>query len=127
MAESLICLDTNYLILGLCRGSKEEADLVRWHGEGVFLVTSTICWYEFLCGPVTSEQVDVMQSIVKAVLPFGEREAVIASEFFQKANRKRALQVDAMIAATAWVAGASLATRNGEDFIHFKALKLTAG
>lgn len=50
----MICLDTNYLILGLIPGSAESMALVSWAQRGERLVTPAVAWYEFLCGPATA-------------------------------------------------------------------------
>lgn len=57
MAGQVICLDTNYLILGLVAGSREGRELSEWIASGERLVTPTLAWCEFLCGPVTAAQI----------------------------------------------------------------------
>lgn len=116
----MICLDTNYLILGLVPGSTESVELIGWAQSSVPLVTSSVAWYEFLCGPVSEQQVTVMQSFLAQIIPFGETEGKEAANLFNSTGRRRALRVDAMIAATAIVAGAKLATNNRGDFAHFE-------
>ena len=111
----MICLDTNYLILGLTQGSKESKELVRWYQAGEALVTPMPAWYEFLCGPVSKQQVETMRAFLTEIVPFGEEQAEAAAQLFESAGRKRALRVDAMIAATAMVAQAELATNNRND------------
>lgn len=116
----MICLDTNYLILGLVAGSRESEELTAWIRAGERLVTPTLVWFEFLCGPVTAAQTSTMQAFVRDLLPFGEEQAAAAAGLFNAAGRKRSTRVDAMIAATAIVAGAALATNNQGDFRAFK-------
>ena len=55
------------------------------------------------------------------VIPFAEEQAREAAHLFNAIGRKRHLRVDTMIAATAIVAGAPLATGNREDFQPFLA------
>ncbi len=117
----MICLDTNYLILGLVRDSAESAQLLKWTQEGETLITSAACWYEFLCGPVSAIQIATMRSLLDQIIVFGEPQAVIAAQLFNAIGRKRALRIDATVAATAQVAGASLATNNKKDFTLFHA------
>jgi predicted nucleic acid-binding protein len=112
----MICLDTNYLILGLMPGSRESQDLIRWAQAGETLITAMPAWYEFTCGPVTAPQIAAIRSFLHDLTPFDEPQAVEAARLFNAAGRKRALRIDAMIAATAIVAGASLATNNHKDF-----------
>lgn len=117
----MICLDTNYLILGLVSGSAESGRILGWLQTGETLVTSAICWYEFLSGPVSPAQMQTMRSLLDQILAFGEPQSAAASRLFHAAGRRRGLRVDAMIAATAQVSGAALATNNKKDFEVFRA------
>lgn len=117
----MICLDTNYLILGLVPGSREGRELTAWITSGERLVTPMLAWFEFLCGPVTAMQIQTMRAFLHALLPFDESHAVAAAGLCNVAGRKRTVRVDAMIAATAIVAGAALATNNQKDFGAFSA------
>lgn len=112
----MICLDTNYLILGLVPGSREGRELTAWITSGERLVTPMLAWFEFLCGPVTAMQIQTMRAFLHDLLPFDESHAVAAAGLCNVAGRKRTVRVDAMIAATAIVAGAALATNNQKDF-----------
>ena len=115
----MICLDTNYLILGLVEGSRESQELSGWVRAGERLVAPALVWFEFLCGPITAAQTKTMRAFVQELLPFGEEQAVAAAELFNAAGRKRSTRVDAMIAATAIASGAALATNNQPDFRAF--------
>ncbi len=117
----MICLDTNYLIRCLEPGSEEAECIMAWYGRGERLVAPMPAWYEFLCGPVTLEQEEIMRAFLAEVIPFAEAQAREASRLFNAVGRKRGLRVDAMIAATALVAGARLATGNQHDFTPFLA------
>ena len=115
----MICLDTNYLILGLVAGSRESRQLTAWITSGELLVTPTLAWFEFLCGPVTPPQIQTMRAFLHELVPFGETHAIAAAELFNAALRKRSTRVNAMIAATAIVADAPLATNSKNDFRPF--------
>ena len=115
----MICLDTNYLILGLVPGSQERESLIQWFQSGEWLITPMPAWYEFLSGPVTPVQVTTIRAFLQEVVPFDEAQASAAANLFNTSGRKRALSVDAMIAATAIVSGAALATNNQDDFKSF--------
>jgi len=100
----MICLDTNYLIRGLILGSSEEKALIAWCRAGEKLITSYVAWYEFLCGPVSKEQIQAMMLFLTGgIIPFREIHAQESARLFNRANRFRRLRVDAMIAATAIV------------------------
>lgn len=123
MAGNVICLDTNYLILGTTHETPESQEIYRWLKQGEVLCTSSICWYEFRCGPISEEQLDFMRSILIEIRPFTELESEVAGRLFEKAGRKRALKTDAMIAATCLVARARLATNNRKDFEKFSGIQ----
>lgn len=116
----MICLDTNYLILGLVPTSEESREIIAWTLAGEILVTSMTAWYEFLCGPVTSLQIAAIRAFLSDILPFDEPQAIAAAHLFNATGRKRGLRVDAMIAGAAMAAGASLATNNRTDFALFE-------
>ena len=115
----MICLDTNYLISGLVAGTSEAAELSGWYQEGEQLIAPMPAWYEFVCGPVTEEQEETARAFLTSIVPFGEKEASEAARLFNASGRNRKYSVDAMIAATAIVAKASLATSNRKDFLPF--------
>jgi len=115
----MICLDTNYLIRGLVAGSSEAGELSAWYQKGEQLITPMPAWFEFVCGPVTDEQVATARAFLTSIVPFGETEAIEAARLFNATGRNRKYSVDAMIAATAIVAKASLATNNRKDFLPF--------
>lgn len=117
----MISLDTNYLILALVPGSREGQEVIAWAQAGEPLVTSTVSWYEFLCGPVSPAQIHAMRSLLRQILPFDEPQAAIAAQLFAVTGRRRSLRVDGMIAGTAMAAAAALATNNRSDFAAFTA------
>ncbi len=117
----MICLDTNYLILGLSRETPEAAKLVAWIQSGELLITPVIAWYEFLCGPVTPIQITTMRAFLHEIVLFDEAHAAEAARLFNAVNRNRRLRVDAMIAGTATLLNAKLATNNQPDFAPFVA------
>jgi predicted nucleic acid-binding protein len=120
MERQVICLDTNYLICGLIRGTKEAKQLMEWHRAGKVLLTATPAWYEFLCGPVAEPQVAVIRNFLSGGIPaFSETHAAEAARLFNAVGRIRSLRIDAMIAATALLANARLATSNQNDFRAF--------
>jgi predicted nucleic acid-binding protein len=112
----VICLDTNYLILGLSEGTREAGEMIAWAQAGEVLITPTIAWFEFRCGPVTPVQVATTRAFVQRIVPFDEPQAVEAARLFNATGRKRTLRVDALVASAAIVAGARLATNNRKHF-----------
>ena len=64
----MICLDTNYLVRGLIKGSKESADLVRWYQSNEPLMSAAPAWYEFLCGPVVNRHIQIVRGFLAGVV-----------------------------------------------------------
>ncbi len=115
----MICLDTNYLIRGIARGSGEAAELTSWVAAGETLITSMPAWFEFICGPVTEAQMTTIRAFLTTIVPFAENHAAEAARLFNAIARKRSSRIDAMIAGTAIAARARLATNNRADFKPF--------
>ncbi len=121
----MILLDTNYLIGSLVAGSNDALRLMTWLKKGETLATPTICWYEFLSGPVNDDHIRVMKKILRGgILPFTEADAEKAAFLFNATSRARRLRVDSMIAAMAIGHKAQLATNNLDDFEAFVPLGL---
>ncbi len=117
----MILLDTNYLIRALVPDSIESEQVVDWFQAGEDLCTSSIAWYEFLCGPVDDEGILVVQSLLRErVFPYTTDQASESARLFNATGRKRHLRIDAMIAASAIIANAELATGNIEHFAEFR-------
>lgn len=125
----MIHLDTNYLIGLLVKGSPQARDVDGWLADGQTLAASAIAWTEFLNGPVTPLEVTRAEAVLQSrIIPFGQPEAVLAAELFNKTGRRRGLRFDCLIAATAILAKAEVATVNQSDFNAFLShgLKLAA-
>lgn len=112
----MIHLDTSFLIRALLRDSAEQFELRRWLSNGEIVGISAIGWAEFLCGPLTTHDVELAAQIVFEPTPFAGEDAALAAELFNRSGRRRGSLTDCMIAATALRAEASLATANPADF-----------
>ena len=118
----MIHLDTNYLIGLLVRGSPEAAKVDQWLASGESLAASAIAWTEFINGPVTAAEASQVETVLQSqIIPFGKAEAVMASDLFNKTGRRRGSRFDCLIAATAILHQAGLATVNQSDFKVFTA------
>lgn len=115
----MICLDINYLIRALIPQTKEARELEGWLASREPLCIPAVAWYEFLCGSTEEEEGVARALLAGGILPLREPEAQIAAAGFRLLNKPRRLRVDAMIAATAIVAKAPLATNNRDDFAPF--------
>jgi len=97
--------------------SQETQHLFAWAKAGEVFCAAAPSWYEFLCGPVTVDQIKVMSAFLTGgILPFDSVRAQLAAQLFNATTRLRRLRVDAMIAATAIEQKAALATLNISDF-----------
>lgn len=124
MAQTIIHLDTSFLIRALSANSAEDRNLREWIAAGVTLGISCIGWAEFLCGPLDSRQLALAAAIVGEPEPFVLEDSVHAAELFNRSGRRRGSFIDCMIAATAIRTGARLATANRADFERFRGLQV---
>jgi predicted nucleic acid-binding protein len=121
----VILLDTNYLIRMLVKGTAVAAHVSQWITAGHPLATSAICWYEFVTGPVDEQGTGVvMEALDERIIPFTADYAREAARLYNATGRRRQMRIDAMIAATAIVTNAHLATENRDDFASFEPLGL---
>jgi predicted nucleic acid-binding protein len=113
-------LDTNYLIGLAVRGSSPARNVDNWLAAGESLAASTLAWTEFLNGPVSADEIALVESVIEGnLVPFEKRTAVLAAQLFNQAGRRRGSRFDCLIAATAILANAELATENKNDFTPF--------
>lgn len=118
----MIHLDANYLMLATVAGSPEDRRVRAWLTEGEMLATSAIAWMEFVTGPVSTEAVFAMALVVQGrIQAIQQAEAELAADLFNRSGRKRALRYDCLIAASAILDQALLATSNRTDFAVFAA------
>ena len=115
----IIHLDTSFLIRALIADSPENRKLREWLGTGDSVVVSSIAWAEFLCGPLTDDELQLASRIVGSPLDFTPVHAAIAASLFNTSGRRRGTMMDCMIAAVALGAGSQFATANEDDFARF--------
>jgi len=114
-----IHLDTSFLIRALVPGTGESARLSNWLGERRSVALSAFAWGEFLCGPLGDAEESEAGRIANRYIPVGTEEATAAAGLFNHAGRRRGSFPDCIIAATAILADAELATSNPSDFERF--------
>ncbi len=118
-ASSPIHLDTSFLIRALDPTLQEAATLLAWLESRHSIAMSTLAWSEFLCGPLQEGDEEVARTIVQRHLPISLEEASEAARLFNHGGRRRNSLPDCLIAATALVDRAVLATSNPNDFERF--------
>ena len=116
----MIHLDTNFLIQSLVSGSASATKLETWFDEAEDLGISTIAWSEFLCGPLTIDDVAYAEVLFPNPEPFLTPDAERAAHLFNATGRRSRSLADCQIAAVAIRSGARLATGNVSDFIPFQ-------
>jgi len=98
-------------------GSPQAQRVDQWLAAGESLAASALAWTEFLNGPVQPQEVALVESVVETrVVPFDKATAVLAAELFNKTGRRRGSRFDCLVAATAILAQAEVATVNESDF-----------
>ena len=121
MAAS-VHLDTNVLVFGLESGHPVHARVARWRRDGLVLAASGMAWAEFLCGPVSADAIRAWDRILDgAIEPADRAIAERAAILFNHTGRRARSLPDCIIAATAILHGARLATLNRRDFEPFRA------
>jgi predicted nucleic acid-binding protein len=116
----MIHLDSSVLIALADTGDPHHARALSLMRAMPDAGASVLAWWEFQCGPLRSGGAAMVRRLLPAGLfPFGEAHAVEAARLFNTAGRARRFKFDSMIAATAILAGASLATANPADFEPF--------
>ena len=115
----MIHLDTSFLIRALIPGSPESHRLRDWIGSGEALIVNAVAWAEFLCGPLSKNDLEVAVRIAGQPHDFTPEHAAIAARLFNESGRRRGAMLDCMIAAPAIAEGALLATGNVDDFSRF--------
>jgi predicted nucleic acid-binding protein len=121
---NLIHFDTNALV-ALPLWARQGHPVVERIAEGASAAACALVWYEFLCGPVSAEHIELAHAILSGrVESIGETQAQRAARLFNATGRARRLRTDALIAASAIEAGAALATLNRQDFAAFEPLGL---
>ena len=119
----MILLDTNYLIRLLVPGTEEALRVLSWMRAGEILCTSAVSWYELVCGPVTAEEISLIEGLLRGgVLPLDRAAALEAGRLWNATGRVRSARVDSMVAGTAGAVEVDLATSNLRDFRRFEPL-----
>ena len=115
----MIHLDTNYLVRGLVTGSPESGKIDGWMLSEEELGVSALAWGEYLCGPLTAAEETAARELIQTVEPVNRDVSELAARLFNSTGRRSRSFADCVIAATAIIAGARLATNNSADFSRF--------
>lgn len=117
----MIHLDTNVLIGLAAADSAILRTVGKWLEADEKLAVSSVAWFEFLCGPLERDAMELIEQVIAGrIVAFNEEQGERAADLFNSAGRQRASRWDSMIAAAAIESRAQLATRNRADFARFK-------
>lgn len=125
----MIQLDTNVLI-ALPHLIQQNHPFIARIARGELASVCVPVWYEYLIGPLeTEEQELAVQFVRRDVFALEIEDAVLAARLFNLAGRKRGLKTDALIAAAAIRRDSELFTLNARDFLPFvkQGLRLFTG
>jgi predicted nucleic acid-binding protein len=111
-------IDTDFLIFALSAAGPERGRLTLLAESEAELQMSAVAWYEFARGPRTPEQLSIARSFFfdDGIIPFSEELAAIAGDTFRSLGSPRRRAADVAIGVTAAALGATLLTRNANDF-----------
>ena len=115
----MIHLDTNFLIQSLVTGTTTSATFHLWLSAGEDIEISSVAWSEFLCGPMSANDLDLARQLFPTVEPFLKTDAENAELFNLTGRRPRSL-ADCQIAAVALRCNALIATSDRNDFKLFE-------
>lgn len=122
----MILLDTSILI-DTFTGSRKSVPMMRRAIErGERMVVPAVVLYEWLRGPRRPEELAAQDALFPTPLsmPFGPREAALASDLYNAVRRPRGREIDLAIAACAIARDAPLWTLNVRDFRDVPGLRL---
>jgi predicted nucleic acid-binding protein len=120
----LIHFDTNALV-ALPHWAEQGHPVIQSIADGQPAGVSSVVWYEFLIGPVDEAEIRLAHAFLRgAIVQIDRDDARLAADIYNTAGRKRRFKTDALIAACAIRAGASLLTLNQGDFLPFQAMGL---
>ena len=85
----MIFLDTNFLIMGLVPGSAPDGCLRQWLQSGETLAVNVIVWAEFLCGPVTPDQIHLADQLLPRPEVLLPEDAMRVAQLYNSTGRRR--------------------------------------
>lgn len=116
----MIHLDSNLLIALADASDPHRADAMRLMGSLPLAAASSLAWWEFECGPVSREGLAIVRIMMTGgIIAFDDLHASEAARLYYAVGRARRFKFDSLIAATAILTGAELATANPDDFRPF--------
>jgi predicted nucleic acid-binding protein len=121
-------IDTDFLIFALSCAGPGRRRLIQLAESEAELQMSAFAWYEFSRSPRTAEQLSIARSFFydDGIVPFSEELAALAGEVFRRLGSPRPRAADVAIGLCAAALGATLLTRNADDFAGIPRLQIEA-
>jgi predicted nucleic acid-binding protein len=117
----MIHLDTSFLIQAFVPGTSSAVRMESWLAKNEEIGISSIAWSEFLCGPLTPQDLLLSKNLFTSIEPFLDSDAEESAELFNLTGRRSRSLADCQIAAVALRCDAQIATANTKDFLVFQA------
>jgi predicted nucleic acid-binding protein len=118
----MIHLDANVLIRLSMPGSGAAKKVRQWLLAGETLAVSAPAWFDYISGPTTAQEVLYAEAVLTGgVADFAKTDSHRSADLFNLTGRKRTTKLDCMIAASALIQRARIATTNVGDFQPFAA------
>jgi predicted nucleic acid-binding protein len=122
----VIHLDTSVLVDALTGGRRSASALRQAIEQGERLAVSALVLYEWLRGPRIETELADQEELFPSehAVPFGAREAMLASKLYRSVPRARQRELDLAVAACALSHQAGFWTLNPGDFRDVPGLSL---
>ena len=121
----MIHVDTNLLIASIDPSHENARVWTRLVMVDEPIAASAVAWTELRSYSISSNQLLALeQLLLGGIVAYERAHADLAGELFRNTKTKRKNRLDSMIAATAILAGAKLATADQKDFQPFVSLGL---
>jgi predicted nucleic acid-binding protein len=116
----MIHLDTSILIAMVKVADEHHPAARKLAATPHQFSTSAVAWMEFHSRPVQPTLTMALRGLLSGgIVPFDDQTAALAGDLYHRVRSSRRTRMDVMIAATAILAGAELATVNPNDFQAF--------
>ena len=124
MEHRSVLVDTSVFIDYFRKKDKTKTDLYRLQQSGYVLLTSSVCFFEYMSGSNHPEFDAILFENIE-VIPLDKDQARRAAEIFKKLKQKNMLIEfrDILIAACAMAEEMPLATRNKKHFDRIEGLE----
>ncbi len=125
MEDRRVLVDTSIFIEYFRKENKSKTKLYQLRKDGYELLTSSICYFEYMSGSKNRDFDRLLFKYIE-IVPFEKKQAEIASKIFQNLKKRNELIEfrDILISSCAVSENISLATLNKKHFERIEELNL---